>query len=165
MAMTQQPSTVISNHRALVLDDNDANRMLLKVALQMGGIENTEAASGNSALATWSPGAFELAFLDIELPDISGIEVARHMRQQDNNVALIMCSTNDDPETVAKAVAVGCDMFFVKPFRLDVLMGLLKSMNRNSIRANPHVLVIDNTGLPRWENRLSFEPCDQGGSG
>ncbi len=150
---TQDFPTLVYKNRALILDDNDANRMLLKVAMQMAGIDNAEAGDGKSALNMWNPGAFAFAFLDIELPDINGIEVARRIREQDNGIGIIMCSTNDNPETVSNAVAAGCDMFFVKPFRLDVLISFLKVINRTTLRSNTRVLIVDNTGLPRWEAR------------
>lgn len=72
------------DHRALLLDDDDANRMLLSVALQMGALPFSEARSGKEALDLWSPGKFAFAFLDIDLPDIKvlrlGVISARRTR-------------------------------------------------------------------------------------
>ena len=64
-----------------------------------------------------------------------------------------MCSTNDHQEAIHAAVQAGCDMFLVKPFQLDILLTLAKTINRASLRAAPKVQIIDNTALPRWEAR------------
>ncbi len=143
----------IYERRALVLDDNDGNRTLINFVMQICNMDHAEAVTGRDALALWEPGLFSFAFLDIELPDISGLEVAKRIRQVDSGIAIIMCSTNDEPETIAKAIEVGCDAFLVKPFQLDVLLSLTRVLNRESLRSMKDVLVIDNTGRNRWEPR------------
>lgn len=142
------------SRRAFILDDNDANRMLLRIATQLGGMTFTEATDGQSALALWTPGAFGFAFLDIELPDVNGLDVARHMRAEDPALALIMCSANDDPATLAEAIRADCDMFVVKPFHLDRLLRLIRTMSQAELRAMSDVLILDNMGQLRREARL-----------
>lgn len=157
--MTDSPAeTPRYEHRALLLDDDDANRMLLSVAFDMANLPFTEAQTGEQALQLYRAGRFAFAFLDIDLPDISGIEVARRIRAQDQGIALIMCSANDDPLTLAEAVAADCDLFFVKPFQLDTLLNTVKVLDRAALRANPRILIVDNTQRPRWEARLSSPP-------
>jgi DNA-binding response OmpR family regulator len=127
--------------------------VLLKFVLQMNHLEIAEAITAKAAFDVWQPHTFSYAFLDIELPDINGLEVARQIRASDPGVAIIMCSTNDDPVTISRAVEAGCDIFLVKPFQLDTLMNLVKVMNRASLRATTKVLIIDNTARHRWELR------------
>ena len=151
----QTPSAMpqVYAHRALILDDNDGNRMILKFAMQMGGLPHEEAATGKAALAAWSPGKFAFAFLDIELPDMNGLDVAWQLRERDSGLSIIMCSTNDDPITISKAIDRGCDMFLVKPFQLDILMKLVKDLDRVKLRKTPQILIIDNTARTRWQAR------------
>jgi DNA-binding response OmpR family regulator len=157
--MTDQPGEPRTyEHRALLLDDDDANRMLLSIAFDMAQLPFCEAHNGEQALRLCAANRFAFAFLDIDLPDISGLEVAQRIRAQDQGIALIMCSANDDPLTVAQAVAVDCDLFFVKPFQLDVLLNTIKRLDRAALRANPRILIVDNTQRPRWEDRLSSAP-------
>ena len=143
----------IYERRALILDDNDANRLLLKFAMQMSNVEFVEAANGAAALTHWCPGSFSFAFLDIELPDINGLEVARRIRASDPDACIIMCSTNDDPHTISAAVEADCDLFLVKPFELDTLLTLVKEMDRSGLREAPRVLIVDNLGRRRWQAR------------
>ncbi len=148
----------IYERRALVLDDNDGNRTLINFVMQLCNMDHMEAMTGREALALWQPGMCSFAFLDIELPDISGLEVARQIRAVDEGIAIIMCSTNDDPHTITAAIEAGCDIFLVKPFELDTLMNLVKVMNRPSLRAVPRVLIIDNMARHRWEARPAARP-------
>ncbi len=104
MAELTSKSIPTYERRALILDDNDGNRLLLKVVMQMNALEQAEAETAKAALALWKPGAFAYVFLDIELPDISGLEVARQIRASDDGVAIIMCSTNDEPKTISTAI-------------------------------------------------------------
>lgn len=86
--MTDSPAeTQPYERRALLLDDDDANRMLLSVAFDMVQLPFTEAQTGEQALQLYRAGRFAFAFLDIDLPDISGIEVARRIRAQDQGIA------------------------------------------------------------------------------
>src|SRR5579859_3061730 len=89
----------VEERRFLILDDNDANRLLLKFAVQSVQATYIEAATAQQALDLCKPGQATFAFLDIELPDFSGLEVARRLREADDRLAIIMCSTNDDPLT------------------------------------------------------------------
>lgn len=147
------PIKPVTARRALILDDNEGNRLLLRFAMQLSGVELAEAATGNAALEQWSPGLFSFAFLDIELPDINGLEVARRIRASDPDVCIVMCSTNDDPYTISTAVAADCDLFLVKPFQLDSLLNLVKNMDRTVLRQAPRVLVVDNMARQRWHTR------------
>lgn len=159
LMMTNPPTELRTyEYRALLLDDDDANRMLLSVAFDMVQLPFTEAQTGEQALKLHQTNHFAFAFLDIDLPDISGIEVARRIRRQDQGIALIMCSANDDPRTIAEAVAVDCDLFFVKPFQLDTLLNMVRMLDRAALRANPRILIVDNTQRPRWEDRLNSPP-------
>ncbi len=147
--------TAAEERRFLILDDNDANRLLLKFAVQSVQATYIEAATAQQAIDLCKPGQASFAFLDIELPDFSGLEVARRLRQGDDRLAIIMCSTNDDPLTITKAVEMGCDMFVVKPFQLDMLMELMKVIDRATLRSAPEVLIVENTSRRRFQPRTS----------
>src|SRR5437762_14386272 len=112
--------------RAILLDNNQNNRMLLEFALAMGRIEYYEASTGGQALELWAQNTYAFVFLDMELPDINGLSLTRRIRRQDAEVAIIISSVNDEPEAVSAAVAAGCDLYLIKPFQLDMLMTLAK---------------------------------------
>jgi signal transduction histidine kinase/CheY-like chemotaxis protein len=79
--------------RVLVVDDNDVNRMVLASFLKQLGIPFEEAASGRGALEKLETGSFDLALLDIQMPDLSGIEVAGRVGQMNGNHPLLVAVT------------------------------------------------------------------------
>src|SRR5258706_8403070 len=110
--------------RAILLDGNPNNRMLLEYALAMGRIEYYEASTGTQAMELWEQNTYAFAFLDMELPDMNGLELTRFFRQRDPEIAIVIASVNDEPEFVSAAVEAGCDLYLIKPFQLDMLMTL-----------------------------------------
>src|SRR5258708_34139116 len=139
--------------RSLLLDSDTSNRMLVEFALAMGRVDYVETSTGEDALVAWKPGEFDFAFLNAELPDMSGLDVARYIRKRDEKIAIIISSVNDDPEATRAAVVAGCDLYLVKPFQLDTLLTLAKILDAENLRAGPKVLIIDDQLRPRWEAR------------
>ncbi|MBX3084986.1 MAG: response regulator [Anaerolineae bacterium] len=142
-------------NRMLILDDNDHNRTLIKFAMQMAALRFDDAATGAEALRLFqqNKGCYSFAILDIMLPDMSGLEVARAIRQVDAGIALIMCSTNDESYSIEQAVRYDCDLYIVKPFQFDKLVSIARLMNRINLRTASQMMIIDNMGRTRWELR------------
>jgi CheY-like chemotaxis protein len=149
------PFSLNYNPRTLILDDNEGNRTLIRLALQMATIPSDEVSTGEEALRLWAaqPGNYAFAVLDIELPDISGLAVARRIRQQDQGIVIIICSANDDPALIEEAVYLDCDIFIVKPFQFNTLASMAKLLDRATLRIASQMMIIDNTGQMRWEIR------------
>ncbi len=100
----------------LIVDDVAVNRHVLRELLQPLGFEIFEAASGETALAMALP---ELAFLDLRMPGMNGLELARCLRAQPggDRPKLIAMSASVLSFNKADAFAAGCDGFLPKPFR------------------------------------------------
>jgi CheY-like chemotaxis protein len=139
--------------RAILLDSNSNNRMLLEYALAMGRIEYFEASSAEQVMELWDQNIYAFAFLDMEVGDMDGLELTRFIRERDPEIAIVLASVNDEPEAVTAAVDAGCDMYLIKPFQLDILMTLAKIINAENLRAAPNVLIIDDQARSRWESR------------
>ena len=74
------------------------------------------ALTGKEALAVVKKESPKIVFLDIVMPDISGLEVLRQVKEFDPSIKVIMVSVADDKETREKAKALGADEFIRKPF-------------------------------------------------
>ena len=74
---------VQSGQHALVTDDNEINRMILSEMLRNAGFSVEEAADGFEAINRVSKKRFDIAFLDISMPGIDGIETLKRIRQLD----------------------------------------------------------------------------------
>lgn len=77
------PQTQSIDRHALVVDDNDINRMILGEMLRDAGLRVTEAADGFEAIKAVADQAFDVLFLDISMPGLDGIETLARIRQLD----------------------------------------------------------------------------------
>lgn len=76
--------------KVLVVDDAKNIRMLLTKCLELEGYQVKTATNGKDALVLFSSERFDLAFLDIKLPELSGTEVLRRIRAQGNDTPVIV---------------------------------------------------------------------------
>jgi two-component system, OmpR family, phosphate regulon response regulator PhoB len=107
----------------LVVDDTPETRRLMRRVLERDGLRVVEAATGEEALRTIATEPPDLVVLDLRLPGMSGIDVARSVRRHPDpavaEVVLLACSASIQPEVEADAIAAGCDAFEGKPFDID----------------------------------------------
>ncbi len=106
----------------LVVDDMPETRRLMRRLLERDHMRVIEAASGEEALRKIEASRPAAVVLDLRLPGISGLEVARRIRRHpDPEIAktlLLACSASVHEEVRVEALAAGCDTFHGKP--LDV---------------------------------------------
>jgi two-component system CheB/CheR fusion protein len=114
--------------RVLVVDDNEDIRESTQMMLSMIGHEVKSAATGGEALAMAVKFRPNAVLLDIGLPDVSGYEVARQLRQMDQCAAarIIAVSGYDTPEARGRALEAGFDHHVTKPVTLSDLEKLLQ---------------------------------------
>jgi DNA-binding response OmpR family regulator len=115
--------------RVLVVDDEAPLRELIIVALG-DTFRCEEAADGETALAQLREAPPDLVFLDLMLPDCSGIDVLREMRADPilRNVAVVVVSAWQRPEDVTLALENGADRFLAKPFLVDELASVAQGL-------------------------------------
>ena len=108
--------------KVLVADDSGTMRKIIIRSLNSLGIKDvTEAGDGADAVAKFVPGEFQLVLTDWNMPNKSGLEVARAIRPQDANVKIIMITTEAEKSRVLEAIQAGVSDYLVKPFTPDAL--------------------------------------------
>jgi two-component system, chemotaxis family, chemotaxis protein CheY len=103
----------------LVVDDSKVMRDMIVACLRaQPGFEFVQAASGLEAIEKLSLMPFDLLVLDLNMPDIGGIEVVEFVRAQDTLRALpvLIVTTRGDEASRAKALGAGASGFMTKPF-------------------------------------------------
>ena len=103
----------------LVVDDSKVMREMIVACLRpLPGANFTHAASGLEGIEKLSLARFDLAVLDLNMPDIGGLEVLEFVRGQDKLKALpiIVLTTRGDESSHAKAMKAGATRFMTKPF-------------------------------------------------
>lgn len=112
--------------RVLILDDNADNRKLLVYALMSGDYEIHQAELGSDVARLIQDTQYDLALLDIELPDGDGLELAEQMRERSPNAVVIMLSANDNIDRLEQARKVGAHAYVVKPFNLPKVLKFIQ---------------------------------------
>ena len=120
------------NQRVLLLDDSSTNLSLNSQLLESLGFVVTCAVSGSEAIAIaqTSVEAFDIALLDINLPDMTGYEVAAALATSTacSEAHLIALSAYSEAEEQKKAADVGMAAFITKPFKRDAIASLLGAL-------------------------------------
>lgn len=111
--------------RLLVVDDEPANRAVLRDLLDLIGFDITEVGTGQAALAACAAETFDLVLLDLRLPDIDGPEVARRLTDMTPRPRLIAVSASVLDLTSGAGRQNHCDEFVSKPIDETVLLAAI----------------------------------------
>ena len=108
--------------RVLVADDDEDNRLLAQLILERRGYTVSTAANGEAALELHRTQAFDLLFLDMEMPILSGLEAVTALRLAERtakraHVPVIALSAHADDQFKERCLAAGCSAYVTKPLR------------------------------------------------
>ncbi len=124
----------------LVVDDDPRITDLLRRILAYEGYSVAVAASGDSALTRTLERAPDLIILDVMLPGIDGLEVARRVRAAGDNVPILMLTARDAVADRVRGLETGADDYLVKPFANEELLARVKAMLRRNQTERNEVL-------------------------
>src|SRR5687768_15425595 len=110
----------------LLVDDVEANLLSLEAVLRDLPCELVSARSGNDALRAVLKREFALILLDVQMPDMDGFEVARHVRGNPSSretPIIFLTAMHDTEASALKGYGAGAVDYLMKPFNFDVLRG------------------------------------------
>lgn len=116
--------------RVLVVDDDDAILRSLSRGLRLHRFRVERAERGTQALAALRGGRADAVVLDVSLPDVSGIDVCRTLRDEGDDVPVLMLSALDETADRIAGLQAGADDYLVKPFALQELVLRLDALLR-----------------------------------
>ena len=116
------------NKRILIVDDSFYMRTMLKNMLTDAGYEVVgEAANGAQALEMATSTSPDLITLDVILPDNTGLDVLKSLRQIQPNAKVVMCSAVGQEVIVTEAIESGALAYIVKPFSEEKVLEIVGS--------------------------------------
>jgi two-component system response regulator PilR (NtrC family) len=118
----------MNKHLALVVDDEPDIRELLELTLSRMSIATRSAADLKQALALLGTERFDVCLTDMRLPDGNGIDLVRHIQQQDLDVPIAVITAYGNMESAVEALKAGAFDFISKPVDLQVLRNLIGSV-------------------------------------
>lgn len=124
--MNEQRTTHI-----LIVDDDPKVRLLLRRCFEGEGFRVTEAARGGEVMRALSSGDIDLVTLDLTLPDIDGLAVARQIRER-SAVPIIMVTGKGDMIDRVVGLEVGADDYIAKPFHLREVLARVRAVLRRA---------------------------------
>ena len=127
--------------KILVVDDERSILMLLKEALGQWGYQVTTAASAAEALGNLKSELFDALITDIRMPDMSGLELLREVKKQDESIEVVMMTGYPTIASAVQALKEGAYDYLSKPLILDELRHLMsRMMERKFLRGEIHTL-------------------------
>ncbi|WP_414587561.1 response regulator [Scytonema sp. PCC 10023] len=116
-------------HRILVVDDVADNLFLLQTVLEAEGYDIDTALDASLALAMIEASPPDLLLLDVMMPDMSGYEVTKSIRQNDKLPFIpILLITAYDEVSVVEGLEIGANGFIRKPIDFDLLLAKIREI-------------------------------------
>jgi two-component system, OmpR family, copper resistance phosphate regulon response regulator CusR len=124
------------NKRILVVEDELKVATFIRKGLQTQSFEAEIASDGREAQRLFSQGNFDLVILDLNLPDMSGLDVCTHIRQHNVRVPILMLTALGTMADKLTGFEVGTDDYMVKPFDFMELLVRIKALLKRSQDVN-----------------------------
>jgi len=112
----------MSKPRILIIEDEKLIRWSLRQKFQEEGYVVDEAQDGAVGLAKLSSATFDLVMLDYKLPDMTGLDVLRKLREEDEDIVVLIMTAYSNIEDAVEAMRLGAYDYVSKPFKMDALM-------------------------------------------
>jgi DNA-binding response OmpR family regulator len=126
-----------SRFRVLVVEDDDTIGRHLETGLRSNGYTPTWSRTGAGALTESAQSSFDVLLLDLGLPDMDGLDVARTLRARFPDLLIVILTARTDDIDVIAGLDAGADDYLVKPFSLTVLLARLRAHLRRRAIASP----------------------------
>ena len=130
---TDPPTLWVVAPRVLVVDDEPLVREIVAGYLARDGMEVHEAEDGRAALAWLSSNRPDLVVLDVMLPEVDGLSVLRHLRQEGDIPVILLTARSEEIDRVV-GLELGADDYVVKPFSPRELVARAKTVLRRTMR-------------------------------
>lgn len=143
--------------RTLLVEDDALLGEGVADGLLQAGFEILHVRTGEAAREAILEEGFALIVLDIGLPGISGLEVLRWLRSQQNTTPVLFLTARDTVNDRVSGLDLGADDYLVKPFELAELVARAKALIRRSEGAASPILVHGRLELDTVAHRAKFE--------
>lgn len=119
--------------RLLVIEDESNLRQQIQAQLTEAGYAVDTAGDGKEGLFMGNEYPYDLAIVDLGLPELSGIEVIKNWRQQGINFPILILTARDSWQDKVAGLEIGADDYLVKPFHKEELIARSKALMRRAV--------------------------------
>lgn len=137
----------------LIVEDEPEMAGLLTRGLQEESYEVSVARDGRTALELSAAEAFDVILLDVMLPQLDGIQVAKQLRKRETETPVLMLTARDSLPDIVKGLDAGADDYLTKPFSFVELLARMRALVRRSQFQRKNVLEVQDLVLDLTTHR------------
>lgn len=141
--------------RILVVEDEKRMAALLKRGLTEEGHQVFVAHHGAEGFEMARSAEFDVIVLDVMLPGMDGLEIARKLREARNQTPVLMLTARDTAASVIAGLDAGADDYLTKPFSFDVFLARLRAVSRRGAIPRPVCLEVADLRLDPSTRRVT----------
>jgi two-component system OmpR family response regulator len=139
----------------LVVEDEPRMAELLRRALDEEGHQVVVSNDGREGFEIARCSTFDVIVLDVMLPGMDGVSVARKLRECRNQTPVLMLTARDAPGDVIHGLDSGADDYLTKPFSIDILLARLRAVSRRGAIPRPACLQVSDLKLDPASRRVT----------
>jgi DNA-binding response OmpR family regulator len=140
--------------KILVVEDEKGMAQVLRRGLEEESHVVSLAHDGASALSLAQNMPFDMVLLDVMLPGIDGLQVARQLRHTRENIPILMLTARDSVPDVVKGLDSGADDYLTKPFSFAVLLARIRALERRTAEPRTRILRVSDLALDITQRRV-----------
>ncbi|HHZ02574.1 MAG TPA: response regulator transcription factor [Tissierellia bacterium] len=144
--------------KILIVEDEQKIARFLELELKYEGYEVEIASNGRDGLEKGKSPDIDVIILDLMLPELSGIEVCRRLRQT-SDVPIIMLTAKDDISDKVMGLDIGADDYMTKPFAVEELLARIRVLlkRRNNNNSSEDILKIGKLKLSKSNYKVEYD--------
>ncbi|TGG88415.1 response regulator [Geotoga petraea] len=146
---------IIKMKKILIADDTKNIRNLLVLGMKNKGYDVEEAIDGEEALRKINHNKYDLIFLDIKMPKISGTKILKEMRNKDDHTDVVIMTAYGTVKNAIECTKLGTVAYIQKPFTFERLENTLKNMETAKINS-----YYSNEEFTKIKDMFSINPID-----
>ena len=148
--------------RLLIIEDDRELASAVSRGLSQQGYAVDTAADGEEGLYLADVNEYDLVLLDLNLPEMDGLEVLRHLRTGNAELPVLILTARGRTEERVKGLDFGADDYLVKPFQFEELCARLRALMRRDAKSRSPVLrckdlALDPASHTAWRGRRRLE--------
>jgi DNA-binding NtrC family response regulator len=149
----------------LIVDDNTELREILEEYLRGEGGDIDGASNGKEALAKHSQAPYDLIITDLNMPEVTGMEMIRRIKQENDVTEFIIITGYASLDSAVEAVKMGAFDYIVKPFRMEELRVVVKNV-RDKVALKKLNMTLFNKlrglydEIERYKYKIGFENAE-----
>jgi CheY-like chemotaxis protein len=116
----------LTGKRILIVEDDEMNFIYLSQIFRIIHGNIFRAKNGNLALEMTKNNTYDIILMDIQLPDINGLEVTRQIREFNIVTPIVAQTAARNPDETDEALEAGCNEILIKPYTINDLSTMLK---------------------------------------